>query len=119
MIGDVTLHSHLSDCYPSFWREPYVHPQLDRDRVKALLLKHITESGNRGVTIDELEQVAPSLSRRHLQRLLADLYRTFVPWDRADSIGKTDRSVLEVLVIVQARRLEAQPDTAGRNQRRC
>ncbi len=51
----------------------YVHPQLDRDRVKALLLKHITESGIRGVTIDELEQIAPSLSRRHLQRLLAEL----------------------------------------------
>ena len=51
----------------------YVHPQPDRDRVKAVLLKRITESGNKGVTIDELEQVAPSLSRRHLQRLLAEL----------------------------------------------
>jgi hypothetical protein len=43
----------------------------------------------------------------------------FVPWNRADSIGKTDRSILEILVIVLARRLEVQPDTSGRNQRRC
>ena len=47
----------------------YVRPQLDRDRVKVLLLERITESGNKGVTIDELEQVAPSLSRRHLRKI--------------------------------------------------
>lgn len=35
------------------------------------------------------------------------------------STHHADRGALEVPVIVQARRLEAQPDTAGRNQPRC
>jgi len=54
----------------------YVHPQLDRDRLRELLLECITASGDKGVTIDELQHVASSLSRRHLQRLLAQLRAT-------------------------------------------
>ena len=48
---------------------------LDREANKALLLKHIVDSGERGCPFSELSQVLPSLPRHAIQSLLADLKR--------------------------------------------
>ncbi|MBI3325239.1 MAG: putative DNA binding domain-containing protein [Nitrospinae bacterium] len=46
---------------------------LDRETNKALLLKHIRESGTEGATFSEFAQVLPGLSRRQVQRLIQEL----------------------------------------------
>jgi ATP-dependent DNA helicase RecG len=46
---------------------------LDRETNKALLLKHITDTGIEGVPLAELSQVLPSVPRSTLQRLLREL----------------------------------------------
>ncbi len=54
----------------------YTHRKgLDAKANKALLLQHLDENKNVGCPIAELEQVAPSLSRRAIQRLLDELRR--------------------------------------------
>jgi ATP-dependent DNA helicase RecG len=46
---------------------------LDRETNKALLLKHIQESGARGAAMKEFEQVLPALSRRQIKVLIQEL----------------------------------------------
>ncbi|MEW6363706.1 MAG: ATP-binding protein [Acidobacteriota bacterium] len=46
---------------------------LDRETNKALLMKHLTDSGEAGAPLSELRQVLPALSRAHLKRLLMEL----------------------------------------------
>lgn len=46
---------------------------LDHETNKALLMKHLMDSGKAGATMTELEQVLPSLSSRSVVRLLSEL----------------------------------------------
>jgi len=46
---------------------------LDRETNKALLLKHIKENKENGSPLRDLVQVLPSLTRRQVQALVADL----------------------------------------------
>ncbi|MBK9166731.1 MAG: putative DNA binding domain-containing protein [Bryobacterales bacterium] len=46
---------------------------LDKETNKALLLKHIQESGFRGAAMKEFEQVLPALSRRQIKVLIQEL----------------------------------------------
>jgi ATP-dependent DNA helicase RecG len=46
---------------------------LDRETNKALLLKHIQESGDRGASMKEFEEVLPALSRRQIKVLIQEL----------------------------------------------
>lgn len=46
---------------------------LDHETNKALLLKHIRDSGQDGAPLQELTQVLPALSRRQVRLLLAEL----------------------------------------------
>jgi ATP-dependent DNA helicase RecG len=46
---------------------------LDRETNKALLLKHIVDNSRTGTGFGSLQEVLPSLSRREIQGLLADL----------------------------------------------
>jgi ATP-dependent DNA helicase RecG len=46
---------------------------LDKETNKALLLKHIKDSGDEGSTLSELLQVLPSLSRDQVQKLLQEM----------------------------------------------
>ena len=46
---------------------------LDRETNKALLLKHIRDSGREGATLEELRQVLPSLSSHSVQWLVRQL----------------------------------------------
>jgi predicted HTH transcriptional regulator len=48
---------------------------LDCETNKALLLRHIEDSGTNGSPISDLEQVLPACSRRQVQRLLGELKR--------------------------------------------
>jgi ATP-dependent DNA helicase RecG len=48
---------------------------LDREMNKALLLRHLRESGDAGCPISELQQVLPAQSRDQLKRLLSELRR--------------------------------------------
>lgn len=48
---------------------------LDRETNKALLLRHLCESGDDGCPISELQQVLPAQSREQLERLLIELRR--------------------------------------------
>jgi ATP-dependent DNA helicase RecG len=48
---------------------------LDRETNKALLVRHLRESGNAGCPISELQQVLPAQSRDQLKRLLSELRR--------------------------------------------
>jgi ATP-dependent DNA helicase RecG len=48
---------------------------LDRETNKALLVRHLQESGDAGCPISELQQVLPSQSRDQLKRLLSELRR--------------------------------------------
>ncbi len=49
---------------------------LDRETNKALLLKHIKSCGEEGCKFDDFIQVLPALSRRQIQRLLAEMQKT-------------------------------------------
>jgi ATP-dependent DNA helicase RecG len=46
---------------------------LDRETNKALLLKHIVDTGNEGCALGELEEVLPALSTSQVQKLLQEL----------------------------------------------
>lgn len=46
---------------------------LDHETNKALLLKHLADSGNKGCPLSELQQVLPALSPRQVQRLIHEL----------------------------------------------
>jgi ATP-dependent DNA helicase RecG len=46
---------------------------LDRETNKTLLLKHIQESGDRGASMKEFEEVLPALSRRQIKVLIQEL----------------------------------------------
>jgi hypothetical protein len=46
---------------------------LDRETNKALLLKHIQDSGGAGATFGEFQEVLPSFSRHQVQTLLREL----------------------------------------------
>ena len=46
---------------------------LDRETNKALLVNHIQDYAKEGTTLDELQQVLPSLSRDALQWMLRQL----------------------------------------------
>jgi ATP-dependent DNA helicase RecG len=59
---------------------------LDRETNKALLLKHIRDSGKDGAPLKELQQVLPSHSRKQVQLLLASLREE----DRIKLDGKTN-----------------------------
>ena len=48
---------------------------LDRETNKALLVRHLRESGDAGCPISELQQVLPAQSRDQLKRLLSELRR--------------------------------------------
>ena len=48
---------------------------LDRETQKALLLKHVVDSGGEGAPFGELAQVLPELSARSVQRLMHELRR--------------------------------------------
>jgi ATP-dependent DNA helicase RecG len=48
---------------------------LDRETNKALLLRHLRESGDAGCPISKLQQVLPAQSRDQLKRLLSELRR--------------------------------------------
>ncbi|MDP3937099.1 MAG: hypothetical protein Q8R92_03080 [Deltaproteobacteria bacterium] len=48
---------------------------LDRETNKALLVRHLRESGHAGCPLSELQQVLPAQSRDQLKRLLAELRR--------------------------------------------
>jgi ATP-dependent DNA helicase RecG len=48
---------------------------LDRETNKALLIRHLQESGDAGCPISELQQVLPAQSRDQLKRLLSGLRR--------------------------------------------
>jgi ATP-dependent DNA helicase RecG len=48
---------------------------LDRETNKALLVRHLRESGDTGCPISELQQVLPAQSRDQLKRLLSELRR--------------------------------------------
>jgi ATP-dependent DNA helicase RecG len=68
----------LSSRFYRFLGRPGVYTRkrgLDRETNKALLLKHIRDSGPAGSPFTELAQVLPSLSRRQIQGLLQELKR--------------------------------------------
>ena len=46
---------------------------LDRETNKALLIRHLRESGDAGCPVSELQQVLPAQSRDQLKRLLGEL----------------------------------------------
>ena len=46
---------------------------LDQETNKALLVKHIQESGGRGASMKEFEDVLPALSRRQIKVLIQEL----------------------------------------------
>jgi ATP-dependent DNA helicase RecG len=46
---------------------------LDQETNKALLLKHVTDSGKEGSAFNELIQVLPYLTRRQIQHLVKKL----------------------------------------------
>ena len=46
---------------------------LDRETNKALLIRHLQESGDAGCPVSELQQVLPAQSRDQLKRLLSEL----------------------------------------------
>ena len=48
---------------------------LDRETNKALLVRHLWESGDAGCPMSELQQVLPAQSRDQLKRLLSELRR--------------------------------------------
>jgi ATP-dependent DNA helicase RecG len=48
---------------------------LDQETNKALLLKHVTDSGEEGAPFNELMQVLPNLTRRQIQYLIGRLKR--------------------------------------------
>lgn len=48
---------------------------LDRETNKALLVRHLRESGDAGCPVSELQQVLPAQSRDQLKRLLSELRR--------------------------------------------
>lgn len=58
---------------------------LDRDTNKALLLKHIKESGSEGAKLSDLQQVLRDLSRAQVQTLLRELRSE----GKAHSVGLT------------------------------
>ena len=47
---------------------------LDHETNKALLLKHLKDSGTKGCPLSELQQVLPQLLPRQIQRLIHELY---------------------------------------------
>jgi ATP-dependent DNA helicase RecG len=47
---------------------------LDHETNKALLLKHLMDSGTKGCPLSELQQVLPQLLPRQIQRLIHELY---------------------------------------------
>jgi ATP-dependent DNA helicase RecG len=57
---------------------------LDRETNKALLVRHLRESGDDGCPISELQQVLPAQSRDQLKRLLGELRRE----GRAQLVGE-------------------------------
>ncbi len=59
---------------------------LDRETNKALLLKHIQDSGGVGATFGELQEVLPGLSQFQVPTLLRELKRE----DRIRVKGPTD-----------------------------
>lgn len=68
----------LSRRFYRFLGRPGVYTRrrgLDRETNKALLLKHIEESGTAGATFGELQEVLPGLSRNQVQTLLRELKR--------------------------------------------
>jgi ATP-dependent DNA helicase RecG len=48
---------------------------LDRETNKALLIRHLRESGDNGCPVSELQQVLPAQSRDQLKRLLSEIRR--------------------------------------------
>ena len=69
-------HYFLSRRFYSFVGQPGAYTRrrgLDRETNKALLLRHIESSSNRGCRLSELQQVLPGLSRQAIQRLLTEL----------------------------------------------
>ena len=46
---------------------------LDHETSKALLVKHLSDSGNKGCPLGELQQVLPALSPSQVQRLMQEL----------------------------------------------
>jgi ATP-dependent DNA helicase RecG len=67
----------LSRRFYRFLGQPGVDTRrrLDRGTNKALLLKHIEDSGSAGATFGELQEVLPALSRDQVQTLLRELKR--------------------------------------------
>jgi ATP-dependent DNA helicase RecG len=68
----------LSRRFYRFLGQPGVYTRwrwLDRETNKALLLKHIQDSGAAGATFAELQEVLPGLSRDQVQTLLRELKR--------------------------------------------
>jgi ATP-dependent DNA helicase RecG len=68
----------LSRRFYRFLGQPGVYTRrrgLDRETNKALLLKHIEDSGSAGATFGELQEVLPALSRDQVQTLLRELKR--------------------------------------------
>ena len=68
----------LSRRFYRFLGQPGVYTRrrgLDREMNKALLLKHIEDSGSAGATFGELQEVLPALSRDQVQTLLRELKR--------------------------------------------
>ena len=88
LVETLGLRCMLSRKFYAFLGKPGVYTRkrgLDHETNKALLLKHIRENAKAGSRLNELMQVLPSLSRRQVQKLVAELK------DEAAirSIGKT------------------------------
>jgi ATP-dependent DNA helicase RecG len=78
----------LSQEFYSFLKQKGVYTRkrgLDKETNKALLLKHIKDSGGEGSTLSELLQVLPSLSRDQVQKLLQEMKAE----GRVYSVGRT------------------------------
>jgi ATP-dependent DNA helicase RecG len=66
----------LSRQFSEFLGQPGAYTRrrgLDKETNKALLLKHIRDSGAKGTALKELQQVLPALSESQVQKLLAAL----------------------------------------------
>jgi len=66
----------LSQRFYRFLGRPGIYTRkrgLDRETNKALLLKHVRDSGSAGSQFTEFAQVLPALSRRQIQGLLQEL----------------------------------------------
>jgi ATP-dependent DNA helicase RecG len=61
---------------------------LDRETNKALLLKHISSTGDKGAPLKDLQQVLPALSRDQIYRLLKELRKD----ESVQSLGSTRAS---------------------------